>query len=579
MPKGLEYMSKTLFDTAVNSWHDIDAQLTKCAGYSPALQSLQRVHHVKLHEHNIAFITYDYGIDGVSIEISKYAQCLEALFQRDGKKSVMHFIGGAFSREANNLLKPEWHRLIIESFNGWDKWDDGVWFRKLFYEDMPEGSKVSDRVAQDIWCQANDFARKLCDYILSNRIGLVIPVNVNSNPGNIAASLAVVLATELTGTAVLNSNHDFYWEGGKPLSMIIDDEPPGIRDHFFKNFENRIFFSVFEKLYPWNGKNWQQMTINHLQKNRLVKKHNFSRMRVSELNTAVSDTFFTECSVDEKIHKRLSMAYILSGGSPLISPVSVSQFMRKTGDWMERPEPIVCGCKPGLTLNIADKSVWYLLQPTRVIPRKCIHKNFDLIERLLMTPEIRREFEQNRNRKLVLHITGPVPIEHERYLRRILKAYQSVVRLQPVDIAKRVFIAFSIGQDNHPALAEHGLNKLHIRDIYQLADLVVFPSETEGRGLPLIEAGATGVPILSRRYRPHRVFDKVIGMHLTKELRIQYIPFPGHRITEKLVQNVSAILMHPETADAMIKHNRKAVGQRYSMAALKKTFQQLLKTI
>jgi len=572
-------MPKTYFDTAVNTWHDIDKLLTEWAGHSPALKALQRKHRVKLHKHNLAFITYDYGIDGVSIEISKYARCFEALFQSDGKKPVMHFIGGAFFREADNLLKPEWHRLIIEKFDGWDKWDDGVWFRKLFYEDMPEDSKVSQRVAQEIWHQAKVFAQKLCDYILANRIGLVIPVNVNSNPGNIAASLAVVLATELTETAVLNSNHDFYWEGGKPLSRRIDDEPPGIRDHFFKNYENRVFFSVFKKLYPWNGKNWQQLTINHLQKNRLVKKDNFSKNRVSELNTAVSDTFFTECSLDEKIHKRLSMAYILSGGSPLITPVPVSQFMRKTGDWLERLEPVVCGCKPGLALNMAGKSIWYLLQPTRVIPRKCIHNNLHLIERLLMTPEIRREFEQNKHRNLVLHITGPVPIEHECCLLRILKAYQSVVKLQPEDIAKRVFIAFSIGQDNHPALAEHGLNKLHIRDIYQLADLVVFPSETEGRGLPLIEAGATGVPILSRRYRPHRVFDEVIGMHLTEELRIQYVPFPGRRITEKLVQKVSAILMHPETADAMIQHNRKAIGQRYSMAALKKTFQQLLKII
>jgi len=571
-------MSFNLLEQPISSWRDIDSLLTGWLEHTPGPKAHHGKHGETLHKSNTAFITYDYGIDGVSIEISKYARCLETLFQDAGKVPAMHFIGGNFFSEADKLLKPEWHRLVIDEFNGWDKWDDGVWFKKLFYEEMPEESEVSQRVAQEIWHQATAFARQICDYILKNRIGLVVPVNVNSNPGNIAASLAVVLATELTGTAVVNSNHDFYWEGGKPLSKRVDEDPPGVRDHFFKNYENRVFFSVFKKLYPWNGKHWQQLTINHRQKQRLEKKYNFSRKRVKELNTAVGDAFFTECSIEEKIRKRLTMAYILSGGSPLITPVPVSRFLRETGEWLQRQKPIICGYKPGISLNIAGKSTWYLLQPTRVIPRKCIHHNLRLIEQLLSLQEIRREFEENRHRTLILHITGPVPVEHERYLRRILKAYQSVVRSLPLEIANRVFIAFSVGNDSHPTLEEHGLHNLHIRDIYQLADVVVFPSETEGRGLPLIEAGATGVPILSRRYRPHRVFDEVVGTHLPEEGRIQYIPFPGHRMTEEIVQKAAEILMQPETVDAMIGHNRKAVLERYSMRALKKTLRHVLKT-
>jgi glycosyltransferase involved in cell wall biosynthesis len=571
-------MAYSPLESTIKTWRDIDTLLTEWLDHSPGPKTNHGKHNESLHKQNTAFITYDYGIDGVTIEISKYARCLEELFRHKGKEPVMHFIGGTFFSEADKLLKPEWHRLVIDEFNGWDKWDEGVWFKKLFYEDMPEDSEVSHRVAQEIWHQATAFARQLCEYITENEIGLVLPVNVNSNPGNIAASLAVVLATELTGTSVVNSNHDFYWEGGKPLSKRTDDEPPGVRDHFFKNYENRVFFSVFKKLYPWNGKHWQQLTINHRQKQRLETKYNFSHKRVNELNTAVSDAFFTKCSIEEKVRKRLTMAYILTGGNPLITPVPISRFLRETGEWLENQVPILCGYKPGLTLNIAGKSTWYFLQPTRVIPRKCIHHNLRLIEMLLTTPEIRREFEQNSHRTLVLHITGPVPVEHEGYLRRILRAYQLMVRTLPEEIANRVFIAFSAGHDSHPTLEEHGLRSLHIRDIYQLADVVVFPSETEGRGLPLIEAGATGVPILSRRYRPHRVFDEVVGVHLAAENRIQYIPFPGHRIPEELIPQVVELLMHPETADGMIRHNRKAVAKRYSMDALKKTFCHILKT-
>jgi hypothetical protein len=570
----IEYLEKE-----VTTWRDINAILHECSNQSPLLADLHARHQGKLKRHNTAFITYDYGIDGVSIEISKYARCLEELFRHGGREPVMHFIGGNFFDEADKLLKHEWKRLAIREFDGWDKWDDGIWFRKLFYENMPEESDKSEQLAREIWRQAAAFARELYAYIIANNIGLTIPVNVNSNPGNVAASLAVILATELSGTAVLNSNHDFYWEGGKPLSKREEHEPPGVRDHFFTNYENREFFKVFKKLYPWNGKHWLQLTINRRQSRRLIKKYGFSRKRVRELNTAVSDSFFVECDSEEKMRKRLAMAYILSDGSPLITPVPVSRFLKQTGEWMKHQKPVLCGSGPGNALNIAGCSTWYLLQPTRVIPRKRIHHNLRLIGRLLALPDVIQEFEQNRHRQLVLHVSGPVPMEHERYLRRILKAYQALIRTLPGHMAKRVFIAFSAGGESHPVFSEYGLHSLHIRDIYQLADLILFPSETEGRGLPLIESGATGIPIVSRRYKPHRVFDEVVGAHLPEKLRIQFIQYPAHEITDECVRDVADALLDPASTEKMIVHNRNAVSERYSMNALENTFHGLLKNI
>ena len=67
---------------------------------------------------------------------------------------------------------------------------------------------------------------------------------------------------------------------------------------------------------------------------------------------------------------------------------------------------------------------------------------------------------------------------------------------------------------------------LNITDLYRLATAVLFPSETEGRGLPIIESAAIGVPIISSRYSPEEVFDSVIGEHLPEEQRIKYIHFP-----------------------------------------------------
>ena len=41
-----------------------------------------------------------------------------------------------------------------------------------------------------------DFARQIADYVTERGIGLLIPVNVNSNPGNPALALANVLVSE-----------------------------------------------------------------------------------------------------------------------------------------------------------------------------------------------------------------------------------------------------------------------------------------------------------------------------------------------------------------------------------------------
>ena len=63
-----------------------------------------------------------------------------------------------------------------------------------------------------------------------------------------------------------------------------------------------------------------------------------------------------------------------------------------------------------------------------------------------------------------------------------------------------------------------------------MADAVVFPSETEGRGLPIIEASASGVPIICSQYHPREVFGDVIGEKLPKELQIHYTLFPEGQI-------------------------------------------------
>ncbi len=144
----------------VKNWADISTILekTKTSSHSQELSP------------RIAFITFNYGIDGVSIEISKYARCFEKIF---GENTEVHLIGGQFFENSNAVLKKRWKKLAIPNFDGWDKWAGGKWFEKLFYSDMPADSELSDKMAVEIYNQATEFSEILYKYLTENNISIV----------------------------------------------------------------------------------------------------------------------------------------------------------------------------------------------------------------------------------------------------------------------------------------------------------------------------------------------------------------------------------------------------------------------
>ena len=222
----------------VNNWDNIHSILNNLETHTIPERSINKQKNSKKTKRGVAFITFDFGIDGVSIEIQKYALILEKLFASRSKNTVLHFISGDFHDKADAVLLPRWKRFKIKGINGWSKWDDGKWFSDLFYSDMPENSDISDFLAQEIWKQTLEFSGILCSYIIENNIDLLIPVNICSNPGNLAINLAVIIVTELLKMKVISSNHDFYWEGGKADRK--QGEEAGVRDHFFRNYKNHV---------------------------------------------------------------------------------------------------------------------------------------------------------------------------------------------------------------------------------------------------------------------------------------------------------------------------------------------------
>ena len=86
-----------LAERSVACWGDIDGVLDELAAASPdpALPDFSS---------GVAFVTFDYGIDGVSIEIAKYASCLERLLSSAGETVPVHLGAGKFTDRADQVL-------------------------------------------------------------------------------------------------------------------------------------------------------------------------------------------------------------------------------------------------------------------------------------------------------------------------------------------------------------------------------------------------------------------------------------------------------------------------------------------
>ena len=519
-----------------------------------------------------AFVTFAYDIDGVAMEIAKYGAALDALLREEGYRPAVHCIGGNFGDKVDVVLPSDWQRILLHNADGWDKWEDGRWFAQLFLDDMPQGSAASRDVAVTMWSEALRMAEELADLMVREEIGLLIPVNVNSNPGNFALAIAMVLVSEVTGCPVLNINHDFFWEGGRPAEERTPNDPAGPRDHFFRNHENRPFFDVFRRILPWNGRRWIQVNINLLQSQRLVEQEGFDADRVFLVGTGIDEGFFQSCSPRQRAEYRRRMAHILSNGESMIAVAPVAEFLERTEEWMRDERPVVCGLREGTELDLVSTQTIVFLQPTRVVSRKRIPRDWDLIGALLRHPPFREEFERCADMTLVLLVTGPVPIEHRRDLEDVLHAFAGLLDSVPDSIGERLFQAFSVGHQHHPSLSDG----LEIFDIYHSADMVVFPSETEGRGLPIPESASAGIPIVCSRYEPISVFDDVVGTHRPDAERLLYLEFPESGFDDQLLEDTTTMLFDPASFAGRIRHNRNVVRARFSLQDLQLSFSEYL---
>lgn len=194
-----------------------------------------------------------------------------------------------------------------------------------------------------------------------------------------------------------------------------------------------------------------------------------------------------------------------------------------------------------------DEDELFVLQPTRIVPRKRIEEAIELLSYL------------DRDCKLLIsHASGDEGYEYENHIRRFAKH---------MDV-ETLFVAERIAPER--GKTEDGRKIYSLEDVYPHADLVTYPSEYEGFGNAFIEAVYHKKPIVVNNYS---VFEQDI-----KPKGFEVVEFDGY-ITSDTVDDLRTVLDSDERRDEMVETNYQLGKRYYSFEILRKELSTLIDTI
>ncbi|MCK4652898.1 MAG: glycosyltransferase, partial [Candidatus Cloacimonetes bacterium] len=363
------------------------------------------------------------------------------------------------------------------------------------------------------------------------------------------------------------NNHDFYWEGGKSETEIkYHKAKPGPRDHYFTNYHLEELFSTFEMIYPWKSKSWFLLNINPEQSSTLIDRFEHNPANTGEICTAIDTEKFKPIKGEKRRKEILSqISEILSGYKKELTSISIDKIIEDE-KFKLHPHPFITGFDDDIPINFINNN-FILLQPTRIIERKCIEIDFVFLKKLLEKRQIRRFFEKEKYNNIIIIITGPIVIGHYEYFYKILAHFKAMLYKIDLEYRNKVFLAFLLSEIDKPLFIKRYDNPIKIHDIFSIASLITLPSETEGRGLPIIEAASCEVPIITRRYYPEEVYSKVVGEDLPEKDRFKVFEFRNNELDNKFINDLVQSL--GKDGCEFMKHNRMVVKKRYSFELLK----------
>ncbi|MDO5971602.1 phosphodiester glycosidase family protein [Flavivirga aquimarina] len=550
----------------INTWFDLGLFIDKFKEQNSksAFEGDAQSFNAHIEKGGIAFLTFYFTIDGITVETEKYAKTFKKIYPN----IPIHFIAGDIKQEADELIPKDAFKKVfpeMEAFDAWPLYDD------FFRIKMERGSEAYNDLIGKFWKEVLVLVEKLGHYIEENDISLLYLINVCSNPGNVSLALATVLISEYLGIPVINNNHDFYWEGGnRKVEIKKKGLKKGPRDFFFHNAHVGEFFSIIEMVYPWESRSWMHVNINKIQQNHLIDINGHNPANVALIGTAV-DTKMHQMSKRDIIKAFMQVSTIFANKKDTITVHTAAHHT----DSERSLKPILLGHKTIREFDFVNNNIVFL-QPTRVISRKSIELNFKLIKRLFSYDSFAEKFITNPQLKLSLIVSGPIPHGQQNYYHDLKKDFEKFLKELPKTFRSRVLLGFLFSEFDKNEFKKKYKKPLDIEQLYDVASLILLPSQTEGRGLPIIEAAACGTPIFCRQYEPREVYDEVIGRHLDQSLRLNVLEFKGSKIPKRLAEKICDHVFYPQNRMVDVTHNRSVINKRYSIEALQKNMQYIL---
>jgi len=569
----LEELLAKLQAEQINTWFDLGLFLDRLKeeGPFPHMQVEDSLDEFKetIRTGGIGLLTFHYMVDGVTVEAEKYA----SLLRRNLPGVPIHFIAGKINNKTVPFIHAEHKQKVIPELAGFDEWE---LYKDFYFNKLQRGSRVYNELILKLWKQTLLIVEKLGKYIEEEGIELLFLINVCSNPGNVAFALAAVLLSEYLEIPVINNNHDFYWEGGKgKIEREKEGIKPGPRDFFFTNNHLGEVFSILEVLYPWQSRSWIQVNINHSQSEHLIRLKGHNPANVMEIGTAVDTTHYTKNDKRKNINTFLQLGKILSRYQRKLVSYSFEDVLERKLVGREDPRPILIGAKTMAVNRFISENI-ILLQPTRIISRKRIESSFNLLLKMFQEEAMVLRFKKTSHLKMTLLITGPVADGHYGYLLKLIEKFGSLLNEAAPELKDRIYLALLFGELDKDRFKEKFTQAAGIAELYNISSLVLLPSKTEGRGLPIIEATACGTPIFCRRYEPENVYSAVIGEHLDERDRLQVLEFKGKSISDGMVKRIIDRVFFPHRYTDEVKHNQRVVKKRYSLDALNNNIYQII---
>ncbi len=181
---------------------------------------------------------------------------------------------------------------------------------------------------------------------------------------------------------------------------------------------------------------------------------------------------------------------------------------------------------------------FFILQPTRIVPRKHIERAVGLTVRLGLPYAL-----------VISHEAGDEGTDYLEFLQEIIAGLK----------ARVIFGAAYFGEQRDRTA--DGQKLYSLADAYQAADLVTYPSSVEGFGNAFLEAIYYRKPLVVSTYDIYRLDIKPKGF--------QVVEFDEY-VSRQAVEQAREMLLHPDRVAEIVEHNYAVASRHFSYSNLEK---------